>query len=330
MGMRLAAECRQCRQGCCRTPSMCSAFWFDGTRAVDFTFREDQHPPFSFLCQSSSSTHCSLEWSLPITQINYFCRILSLLKLALKFHVTLFFLLLGCTFLVSFAHCSYPNCSSSFNISQGSDLGVPSPHSTQSPWPISSLHRPLCAVDPQICVFCPNRCSNIQAWVLRSLMDTSICMPSSPLKPSKPQNNEACCPSHTLNLLFSSMPFPAGLLKPRHHPDSSTSPFPKSHQPLKSWGFYLLSTCHICPSLLCPLLRAASYEFPHGLLKQFASGSPHFHSCVIQNGSHAAHAMILEYKPDLSLCCGAQDPFILSLRFWYFHHSDHNWLFSEV
>lgn len=131
-------------------------------------------------------------------------------------------------------------------------------------------------------------------------MDTSICIPTSP------QNNEACCPSHTLNLLFSSMPFLAGLLRPRHHLDSCTSPFPKSHEPLKSCGFYLVSICHICPSLLCPLIRAQSYQVPHVLLKQFASGSPHFHSCLIQNGSHTAHAMILEYKPDLSLCCGAQ------------------------
>lgn len=40
--------------------------------------------------------------------------------------------------------------------------------------------------------------------------------------------------------------------------------------------------------------------------------------------------MILEYKPDPALCCGAQGPSILSFRLWYFPHSGHNELFSEL
>lgn len=64
MGMRLAAEHRQCRQGCCRTPSMCSAFWFYGTWDVDSTIREDQ------LLPSLSSARAPLP---PIAVLNGLC-----------------------------------------------------------------------------------------------------------------------------------------------------------------------------------------------------------------------------------------------------------------
>lgn len=94
---------------------------------------------------TSSSIHCSSEWSPPITQLNFFYWIFSVLKQALKFHVTTFPVLpQGCTFLVSYSHYSYSKCSPSLDIFQGSDLEVPSSHSTHLD--NSSSPSPLCAV----------------------------------------------------------------------------------------------------------------------------------------------------------------------------------------